>query len=113
MLKKYVKGNVIFLFSAEWCPDCHRNIPVLDLIREATGFEVRVFGHMMKNAKDSVKKWAVPPSPKEVEEFGVTKIPYIVIMDMKGNKLGEIIENPPQGNTLEESILEILMKTGH
>jgi thiol-disulfide isomerase/thioredoxin len=107
-LKEFSEKVVIFVFSAEWCPDCHRNVPILDIIAENTGIEVRVFGHIMKTSAGAPKKWAVPPSPEEVEEFNVIKIPYIMIVDKGGQKLGEIIENPPPGKTLEEAVLEIL-----
>jgi len=107
-LKDYVEGVVVFTFSAEWCPDCHRHIPVLGLIAEATGLEVKVFGHLMRDPKRPKGYWAIPPSPAEVEEFNVRKIPTIVILDTEGNKIGEIIENPPEGKSLEEALLGIL-----
>jgi thiol-disulfide isomerase/thioredoxin len=107
-MRKHAKKAVAFVFSAEWCPDCYRNVPVLALISEATGLEVRVFGHLMRDSKSNVKRWAVPPSPKEVEEFKVAKIPYIIVLNMKGEKLGEIVENPRPGLTLEEELLGIL-----
>jgi len=109
-LKKYAKSYTIVVFSAEWCPDCKRNVPVLDIISEEAGLEVRVFGHIMRDAKSSTRKWAVPPSPPEVDEFEVTKIPFIVVLDKGGEKVGEIIENPPLGKTLEQALLEILKK---
>jgi len=107
-IRKHAKKAVAFVFSAEWCPDCYRNVPVLALISEATGLEARVFGHIMRDSKSSTRKWAVPPSPPEVEEFKVAKIPYIVVLSVKGEKLGEIVENPRPGLTLEEELLGIL-----
>ena len=62
----------------------------------------------MRDSKSNAKKWAVPPSPVEVEEFKVVKIPYIVVLDMRGVKRGEIVENPRPGLTLEEELLGIL-----
>ena len=109
-LKKLGRGYTVVVFSAEWCPDCKRNVPVLDLLSEAADIEVRVFGHIMRDAKDSTRKWAVPPSPPEVEEFGVTKIPFIVVLDGNGEKIGEIVENPPPGKTVEKALLDILVK---
>jgi thiol-disulfide isomerase/thioredoxin len=109
-LKKHKENVLIIVFTAEWCPDCHRNIPVLELISQATGIETLTFGHIMRDAKSSTKKWAVPPSPQEVEEFNVTKIPYIVVLNKGGEVVGEIIENPPQGKTLEQTLLEIVSK---
>ena len=40
----------IVAFSAEWCPDCYRNIPVLAHIQEKTGLKTRVFGGLMRDA---------------------------------------------------------------
>jgi thiol-disulfide isomerase/thioredoxin len=107
-LKKRAKDFFIVVFSAEWCPDCMRNVPVLDMIAEATGLEVRVFGHIMRDAKSNTRKWAVPPSPPEVEEFSVQKIPYMVVLKKDGEKAGEIVENPPQGMTMEQALLAIM-----
>lgn len=99
---------IIFAFSAEWCPDCYRNIPVLAKLQEATGLETRIFGHLMRDAKSTTKRWRIPPSPSEVEGFDVVKIPSMYILDKKGQKIGEIIENPPEGMTLEAAILAVL-----
>jgi len=107
-LKNRAKDYLIIVFSAEWCPDCFRNVPVLDLLAEATGIEVRVFGHIMRDDKSNTRKWAIPPSPPEVEEFNVVKIPLVVVLKKDGKKLGEIIENPPPGKTLEQALLEII-----
>ena len=107
-LKKKAKDYTVIVFSAEWCPDCMRNVPVLDLLAEAAGIEVRVFGHIMRDAKSNTKKWAVPPSPPEVDEFKVSKIPYMVVLKKEGEKVDEIVENPPPGKTLEQAILDIV-----
>lgn len=109
-LTEYANNTVIVAFSAEWCKDCHKNIPALDYISEATGIEIRVFGHLMRDAKGSKKRWRTPPSPVEVEEFNVIRIPHIVILNQDGKKIGEIIENPPEGKSIEKAILNILEK---
>ena len=109
-IKAYTDSAVVVVFSAEWCPDCYRNVPVLGLISEGTGLEVRVFGHLMRNVKDPDEKWAIPPSPPEVKAFNVIKIPLITVLNKEGEKLGEIIENPPEGQTLERALLDILKK---
>ena len=62
----------------------------------------------MRDAKSSSRRWRIPPSPEEVELFDLVKIPSMYILDQEGNKVGEIIENPPEGVTLERAILEIL-----
>lgn len=109
-IKAYTGSAVVVVFSAEWCPDCYRNVPVLGLISEGTGLEVRVFGHLMRNVTDPDEKWAIPPSPPEVKAFNVIKIPLITVLNKEGEKLGEIIENPPEGQTLERALLDILKK---
>ncbi len=110
-IKAYAGSAVVVVFSAEWCPDCYRNVPVLGLISEETSLEVRVFGHLMRNVKDPNEKWAIPPSPPEVKDFNVIKIPLITVLNEDGERLGEIIENPPEGQTLERALLDILKKT--
>jgi thiol-disulfide isomerase/thioredoxin len=107
-LKNRAKDYLIIVFSGEWCPDCVRNVPVLDLLAEATGIEVRIFGHIIRDAKSNTRKWAVPPSPPEVEEFNVVKIPLMVVLKKDGEKMGEIIENPPPEKTLEHALLDIM-----
>ncbi len=109
-IKAYTGSAVVVVFSAEWCPDCYRNVPVLSLISEETGLEVRVFGHLMRNVTDPDEKWAIPPSPPEVKAFNVIKIPLIHLLNKEGEKRGEIIENPPEGQTLERALLDILKK---
>lgn len=107
-LKKKAKDYVVLVFTAEWCPDCMRNVPVLDMVSEATGLEVRAFGHIMRDAKSNTRKWAVPPSPPEVDEFSVQKIPYMVVLRKDGEKTGEIVENPPPGVSLEKALLDLM-----
>jgi hypothetical protein len=109
-LKIYAGTVFIFSFSAEWCKDCKKNVPVLKLIQDATGIEVRVLGHIMKDAKNPNEIWRIPPSPPEVKDFNVTSIPHIVVLDAEGNELGAVIENPPLEKTLEAALLEILEK---
>ncbi|MBQ03190.1 hypothetical protein CL673_00530 [Candidatus Bathyarchaeota archaeon] len=112
-LKTYAKMAHIFVFSAEWCIDCRRNVPVLKLIQDATGIPVRVLGHIMRDAKNprpstADEKWKFPPSPPELKEFNVFNIPYIAVLNSRGDEVGAVIENPPKGKTLEETLLDIL-----
>ena len=109
-LKRYVEDAVVIVFSAEWCPDCYRNVPVLSLISDATGLEVNVFGRLMRDAKNPKERWKIPPSPAEVKDFDVVRIPLIVVLNRDGAKIGEIVENPPEGQTLEEALRDILRK---
>ncbi len=107
-LKRHSGEAVVIVFSAEWCPDCHSNVPVLGLLSEATGLDVRVFGYLKRDTKNPDKRWRIPPSPAEVREFNVIKIPLIVVLNKEGEKIGEIVEKPPEGKSIEEALLNIL-----
>lgn len=109
-LKNLVNNYVLIVFSAEWCKDCAANLPILALLSEAVGLEVRVFGGLKRDSLNPNRKWSIPPSPPEVETFHVDKIPHILIFNVNGEKIGEIIENPREGLTLEEEILQIISK---
>ena len=107
-LRSHTGSALIIVFSAEWCPDCHRQVPVLGLVSEATGLEIRVFSHLMRDPMKPRGYWSIPPSPEEVEEFSVRRIPTIVVLDGEGRIMGEIVESPPAGKSLEEALLDIL-----
>jgi len=109
-LKKFASKYVIVAFSAEWCKDCAANIPVLALISEATGLEVRIFGGLKKDPLSHTRKWRIPPSPPEVETFNVDKIPFTLLFDIEGREVGKIIENPQRESTLEEELLKIILE---
>jgi thiol-disulfide isomerase/thioredoxin len=55
-LKRLANNYVVVAFSAEWCKDCAANIPVLALISEATGLEVRIFGGLKRDPLKSNSK---------------------------------------------------------
>ena len=106
-LKKYSDRYVVVAFSAVWCKDCIKNIPVLALISEATGLEVRIFGGLEKDVLNPKRKWRIPPSPPEVETFNIDKIPLMIIIDREGKEIGRIIENPRHMPTIEQELHEI------
>lgn len=107
-LKNLAKEYVIVAFSAEWCKDCASNIPVLALLSEIIGLEVRIFGGLVKDPLSHTKKWRIPPSPPEVETFQVDKVPFMMVFDKNGVEIGKIIENPKRMPTLEQEILQII-----
>jgi thiol-disulfide isomerase/thioredoxin len=109
-LRKFADRYVLVAFSAEWCKDCATNIPVLALISEATGLEVRIFGGLKKDTLSHTKKWRIPPSPPEVETFQVDKIPLIILFDKEGKEIGKIVENPREKPMLEEELVKIILK---
>ena len=105
-LRKYADKIFVVVFSAEWCKDCAANVPVLALLADKAGLNVRVFGGLKKDSLNPSEKWRIPPSPPEVKQFEVEKTPYIMIFHIDGQELGKIIENPSPNKTIEEEILQ-------
>lgn len=107
-LARFAKDYALVVFSAQWCKDCAKNIPVLALISETTGMNVRIFGGLKKDPLSHTRKWRIPPSPPEVETFRVDKIPTIIVISKEGKEIGRIVENPKLASTLEQEICEII-----
>ena len=106
-LQKFAGSFIIVAFSASWCKDCAEQIPVLGLIAEATGIEVRIFGGIKKDPLSHTSKWRIPPSP-EVTTFRVNTLPTIIVLDVDGEEVGRIEERPKTMPTLEQEICEIV-----
>ncbi len=98
----------IVVFSAPWCGDCKRAMPVMLHLEEMLGIEFMVFGSIKTAPLDPNKQWAVPPSPPEINDWGVKAIPWFVFFDDSGKEVGILIEKPRVKDTLEEEILHIL-----
>lgn len=107
-LRNFAEKYIAIVFSAAWCKECAEYIPVLSLISEATGLEVRVFGGLMKDPLSQVCKWRIPPSPPEVVTFEVDKIPLIIIANLHGKEIGQVIESPKIWPTLEQELYETM-----
>ena len=107
-LKPYTKGYIVVAIGADWCKDCVSNLPVLDLIHEATGLPVYVLGGVKTDPLNPNRQWAVPPSPPEVDILNIKAIPTILLYTPAGQEIGRIIENPSLKPTLEEELLCIL-----
>jgi hypothetical protein len=110
-LKESASNHFIVVFSTEWCEDCWTVIPALALINEATRLEVRVFSGLKKDVLGYAFKWRIPPSPPEVNSFGVDKIPLILVFNNMGVQIGRIVEKPKRMPTLEEELNEIMKHT--
>ncbi len=107
-LKVLTKGLKFVVFSAAWCGDCKRAMPVMLHLEEQTGIDVMVFGDIKTDPLSRTSKWRVPPSPPEMNKWGVTAIPWFEFFDAKGNKIGTLIEKPIVKDTLEEEIVYML-----
>jgi len=99
---------VIVVFSAAWCKDCAVIVPALALVSEATGLEVRIFGGLKKDVLNPSCKWRIPPSPPEVQTFGVDKIPLLIVFNRQGLEIGRIIEKAFHRPTLEDELSDII-----
>ncbi|MHA3964273.1 MAG: thioredoxin family protein [Candidatus Thorarchaeota archaeon SMTZ1-45] len=107
-LEKVLKDLTVIVFSAAWCGDCKRAMPVMLQLEEQLGLEVLVFSSIKIAPLDPENKWAVPPSPPEINEWGVSAIPWFNFYDAEGNLVGTLIEKPRVKETLEEEILHVL-----
>lgn len=107
-LRDALKDLTVVVFSAVWCGDCKIAMPVMMQIEEQLGLEVLVFSRIKTAPLDPNRQWAVPPSPLEINEWGVTAIPWFNFYDREGNLVGTLIEKPTVKDTLEAEILYIL-----
>jgi len=107
-LSSFAKEYHIVVLFADWCGDARKAVPVLSLIEEGTGMKIVALGGMTKPPYGSDKYWAVPPSPVEVDLFGITSSPTILIFNSKGEEIGRIKTRPKIAPTLEEEMVIII-----
>ncbi|CAL5971294.1 Thioredoxin_domain-containing protein [Hexamita inflata] len=75
----------ILVFHAMWCPDCRRNVPMINTV--------------LGLLSDSVKVQDIAVDYQKVDKFGlaqkymVKNIPTVVVLQNK-KEMGRIIENP-------------------
>ncbi|MHA1630294.1 MAG: thioredoxin family protein [Candidatus Heimdallarchaeota archaeon] len=103
------KGYTFVVFSADWCKDCKTNISAFTKMLELKPEIDAIFFKGLKSAPlDPDVRWRVPPSPLEVNEFDLRKIPTFYILDSSGKVVAQMIENPEHKQTLEEELLYLL-----
>jgi len=108
-LEEKAKGYLFVVFCADWCKDCKTNIAAFAKMVKLKPAINGVFFKGLKSApKDPDIRWRVPPSPPEVNDFDLRKIPTIYIVDSNGKLVGEMLENPEHKPTLEEELVYIL-----
>lgn len=107
-LKDLLKDLKVVIFSAAWCGDCKRAMPVLLHLEEKYGLNAMVFGDIKADPLNKKVKWRVPPSPPEINEWNVTAIPWFEFFNSKGKRVATLIEKPKVKATLEEEMLYIL-----
>ena len=104
-----LKGKVVVAFFwAHWCPDCHRQLPVLEQIHDTYGDQVAIIGPTqlwgyVSRGQDAtpdeelaylrgayqerfpIPSWmSVPVSQQNFLDFGVSTTPTVVIIDREG-----------------------------
>ena len=103
----------IAAFGADWCPDCHKNVPhMIKLVKrmKTKDVELRILYGIMVNAlrKRGEVIWHKTRSPPEAAnpKFALRAIPTFYFFNKNGEYLGQIIEHPKE--TIEEDTLKII-----
>ncbi|NHJ04828.1 MAG: hypothetical protein EAX90_08390 [Candidatus Heimdallarchaeota archaeon] len=108
-LAEKANGYIFVVFSAVWCKDCKSNCAAfLKIVEKKPEIDAIFFKGMKSAPLDPNVRWRIPPSPPEVDEFDLRKIPTFYILNSKGKIVGEMVENPVHKETLEEELVFIL-----
>ncbi|MHA1479984.1 MAG: TlpA family protein disulfide reductase [Candidatus Thorarchaeota archaeon] len=107
-LKELTNDLTVVVFSAAWCGDCKRAMPVMLHLEEKIGLDVRVFSGIKTAPLDPNRQWAIPPSPHEIDDWEVKAIPWFEFIDKDGNRVAILIEKATVKGTLEEEIVYVL-----
>jgi len=108
-LAEKANGYTFVIFSATWCKDCKKNVgEFLKIISIEPSIDVLFYTDIKSAPLDPNVRWRIPPSPPEVDEFDLRKIPSFYILNKHGEVIGEMIENPQTKETLEEELVFIL-----
>lgn len=97
----------LVIFAGSWCKDCQETVPILAKICQVTRITMKILG----GAKFSQKKpptWHVPPSPPEMNDLNIDRIPAILFIDKSGLEVLRFYERPPVGKSLEQHLLELV-----
>ncbi|HME52646.1 MAG TPA: thioredoxin family protein [Candidatus Lokiarchaeia archaeon] len=100
------RGLHFVVFSGSWCKDCQEIIPILAKINQVTRIPMKIVAGAKLNLMNS-PKWG-PPSPPEMNEFNIEKIPAILILDTGNHELARFYERPPPGKSLEHVLLDLV-----
>ncbi|MFX0104458.1 MAG: thioredoxin family protein [Candidatus Hodarchaeota archaeon] len=116
-LKNKKEKLKIVALGADWCPDCSRNVPrMIKIVKEIKSEvdDMQILYGIMVNAlhKPGETIWHTKRSPPEATDpkFELKSIPTFYFFNKAGEYLGVIVENPANGSTLEDDLLEILKR---
>jgi len=108
-LAEKAKGYTFVVFSAVWCKDCKSNVAAFaKILEKQPGIDALFFSGIKTAPLDPEIRWKVPPSPPEVDDFDLRKIPTFYILNSEGKVVGQMIENPEHKETLEEELVYII-----
>ena len=107
-LKSYVDDYELVVFFANWCGDSRRAVPVLMLLEKEIGLRINALGGMTKPPRGSSVHWAIPPSPEEVDTFGITSSPTVIVFKKSGEEIGRMKTRPKMTRKVETEILKII-----
>jgi thiol-disulfide isomerase/thioredoxin len=103
----------IIAFGADWCPDCHKNVPIMIKLVKSLNtddVELRILYGIMVNAlhKPGESIWHKTRSPPEASnhKFELRAIPTFYFFNKQGTYLGRIVEHPKE--TIEDDTLKII-----
>jgi len=113
LLKRKKEQLKIVAFGADWCPDCHKNVPhMIKLVKrmKTKDVEFRILYGIMINALSKREEtiWHKTRSPPEAvnPKFELKAIPTFYFFNKNGEYIGQIIEHPKE--TIEEDTLKII-----
>jgi thiol-disulfide isomerase/thioredoxin len=113
LLKNKKEQLKIAAFGAEWCPDCHKNVPrMIKLVKrlKTEDIELRILYGIMVNAlhKPGEPIWHKNRSPPEAvnPKFELKAIPTFYFFGKNGQYLDWIVEHPK--DSIEEDTLKIM-----
>ncbi|NVM44228.1 MAG: thioredoxin family protein [Candidatus Lokiarchaeota archaeon] len=113
LLKRKNEQLKIVAFGADWCPDCHKNVPrMIKLVKrmKTKDVEFRILYGIIVDAlrKPGEILWHKTRSPPEAvnPKFELKAIPTFYFFNKNGDYLGQIIEHPKE--TIEEDTLKII-----
>ena len=100
--EEMLAGVTVKLLMATWCGDSKRNVPAFFKVMDQLNF-----------SEDRIEAWALnlrKQGPNnEQQRFGVTRVPTIIFY-RDDVEIGRFVERPKPGETLEDKILDILMR---
>ena len=110
-LGKFLYDNKLkfVVFSASWCKDCQTVIPLLAKINQIAKMPMQLLGDVKVNLQKP-PQWHSPPSPPEINELDVKKIPAILVLNKNSKEIVRMYEQPPEGKSLEKYLVTIIQE---